>query len=138
MKPLRRKTHYEVTDGRQPGDDRVLESSHEWDVLSDEGSIDSLAKRTRRPCDCGCFRQVGGRCQQCGALSCDRCHGHCARCGKPLCLECSFHTTGPHSECIRLCERCHTGTVRRRRAVRIWRAILSPFIRFRESSDDKV
>lgn len=132
MRPLRRKQQYEVTDGPVPGQERVLESNDEAHLLSDEGSVDSSARHKCYPNDCGCFKPVGGRCVQCGQLSCVDCHGHCNSCGKPLCRECTVSIDLPNAERIRLCGRCHTQIRRQQRTARIMRVLLSPLVKFED------
>ena len=134
MRPLRRKEHHEVTDGRMPGQERSLESTCETDILSDEGSIDTVGKHRRYACDCGCYGAAGGRCADCNALSCVDCHAHCAACGRPLCLECSVFVSGGDPQAVRFCRSCHIQIARRRRLARAARFLLSPFVKF--GSDD--
>ena len=130
MRPLRQKRLIEVTDGPVAGQERILEASDEVHVLSDEGSVDTLNKRERHPCDCGCFSPVGGRCYECGAITCVRCHGHCSSCGKPICLEHSVAVDVPGDQRVRFCGSCYTGLARKQRLARITRFLLSPFVRF--------
>ena len=137
MRPLRRKEHHELTDGRLPGQERTLESTHEIDLLSDGGSIDTLGRRIRHALDCGCHRPVGGRCANCGAISCVDCHAHCAACGRPLCLECSIFIEGEGPQRLRLCQSCHIQIARRKRLARVARFVLSPFVRFGRNDDEQ-
>ena len=137
MKPLRRKRQYEVTQDPVSGQERILESSNEEHALGDAGSVDSLAKRNRYPNDCGCFKPVGGRCIQCGKLSCVDCHGHCNGCGKPLCLECSISIDLPDKQRIRLCGRCCLKLKRRERLSKAKRFLLSAFLEFEGNHDGK-
>ena len=135
MRPLRDKQEYEVTDGAAPGEERILGSSRELDVLSDQGSIDTLGTRRRYACDCGCYKPVGGRCYECGALSCVDCHGHCASCAKPICLAHSVFLDPPGGGRVRRCGRCQGQIARRQRLVRITRTLLSAFVRFEEHDE---
>lgn len=128
MRPIRNKEYREVTDNPLTGEERLLEECHEEDVLSDGGSIDTRGTRRRHPCDCGCYRPPGGRCADCGRISCVSCHGHCEVCAKPICLEDSFFPNGRGA--VRLCRRCHVALVRRRRMVTAAHVLLSPFVRF--------
>ena len=137
MKPLRRKSHHDVTDGRVPGQERTLESSYEIDLLSDEGSIDTVGRCSHHACDCGCYKPAGGRCADCNALSCIDCHGHCAACGRPLCLECAVFIEGGGPQRLRLCQSCHVQIGRRQRLARVARFLLSPFVRFGRNDDEQ-
>lgn len=130
MRPLRRKHMYEVTDNPITGQDRILELTQEEDSLSDQGSIDSAGLHRRYIRDCGCDGPVGGRCFECGAISCRSCHGRCHKCQKPICLEHSnLLDFGEHGS-ARLCKRCYDEITRKQRLVRISRLLLSPFIQF--------
>jgi len=135
MRPLRRKRQYEVTQDPVSGQERVLESNDEDHLLGDEGSVDSLSKHNRYPSDCGCFKPVGGRCVQCGQLSCVDCFGHCNSCGKPLCLECSISIDLPNKQRIRLCERCYSKSKRRERLAKATRFLLSAFFEVEGAHD---
>ena len=128
MRPIRKKHYREVTDNPVTGRERPLEETDETDVLSDEGSIDTHGTRRRYPCDCGCYKPTGGRCAECGRLSCVSCHGHCEVCAKPLCLEDSCFPEGRGR--LRLCRRCYERVVRHKRIVTAARLFLSPFVRF--------
>jgi len=136
MRPLRRKEHHDVTDGRMPGQETTLESTYETDILSDEGSIDTVGKHLRHACDCGCYGVAGGRCADCRALSCVDCHGHCAFCARPLCLECSVFVSGGDPQTLRFCRSCHVQIAWHRRLARAVRFLLSPFVKF-GSADEK-
>ena len=87
MKPLRRKKTCEVTHDPITGQERILELSQEDDFLSDHGSVDSAGLHQRYFRDCGCDGPIGGRCFECGAISCKSCHGRCHNCQKPICLD---------------------------------------------------
>ena len=130
MKPLRDKQQYRVTDGSVPGQERVWEAYHEADVLSDQGSIDTIGKQKLYPNDCGCFGPLGGRCVDCGAISCRACHGRCAQCAKPICLECTeFMDISEAGARIRLCLQCHGKLARKRMLVKVGRLLLLPFVK---------
>lgn len=132
MKPIRNKQEREVTDNPLTGHERPLEEFYEADMLSDEGSIDTQAVRKRHPCDCGCYKPAGGRCAECGRVSCVSCHGHCGNCAKPICLEHSFSVNGRGG--VRFCRRCREELVRHKRIVTAGRLLLSPFVRFNGDS----
>ena len=128
--PIRRKRQVEVTTDPVSGQQRILDESHENDYLVN-GSIDSIGKRTRYFRDCGCDGPVGGRCQECGALSCQKCHGHCFRCSSPICLEHSI-SMSEGSKTLRLCRQCHEEMLRSNRLRKVARTLLQPFVRFED------
>ena len=130
MKPLRRKHQSEVTEDLLTGDERRLAMVNEIDVIADDGSVDTHQKRQVYFCDCGCVGAAGGRCAECGALSCGRCHGHCAHCAKPICLEHSKFEDNSRSPGVRMCRRCHDGETRKRRVVAAIKTLLSPIVEF--------
>ena len=130
MRPLRNKQQFQVTDGSVPGQERVLEAYHEADVLSDQGSIDTIGKQKRYPNDCGCFGPPGGRCAECDAISCAQCHGRCVQCAKPICLQCTEFMDLPEAGTrIRLCLQCHGKLTRKRMLVKVSRFLLLPFVK---------
>ena len=137
MRPLRRKHQSEVVDDVVTGSERTLEASDEIDILSDEGSIDTVGKRKRYFRDCGCDGAPGGRCAEsgCSAISCTKCHGHCAKCSQPTCLQHSYFENTKSSEQRRLCRRCRDGIARRQRLCSVARALLSPLVRFEEPDE---
>jgi len=125
MRPLRRKKKYEVTHNPITGEERILELTQEENVLSDQGSVDSESLSRRYIRDCGCDGPVGGRCYECGAISCTSCHGRCHSCQKPICLEHSNFLQVEGKESIRLCRRCYGSITRKQRLVRVGRFFLS-------------
>lgn len=132
MRPLRVKRNCEVTHDPVTGQERILESTYEVDVLSDQGSVDSLGKRERHFGDCGCNKPAGGRCVSCGSISCVDCHGHCHVCNAPTCLRCSVLVDMPGGQRLRFCRPCHAQIVRRQRLRAVGRFFLAPFVRFEE------
>lgn len=72
---------------------------------------------------CGCFLPPGGRCSECGAISCVKCHKHCGStenphplgCGRPLCREHTHMLTLPSGQTVPFCRRCHGKAVRKLR-----------------------
>lgn len=132
MKPLRRKKQIEVEYDPVTGLERPLEYAHENDVLSDHGSIDTVSKRRRYFCDCGCNKPAGGRCAECRALSCVECHGRCQACASPLCLEHSVFVDGPDGRRQRFCRACYERLVRRERWRKVGRFLFSPFVHFED------
>lgn len=130
-RPIRRKRQVEVTDDPFSGQERILEECHENDYLVN-GSIDTHSKRKRYFRDCGCDGPVGGRCFECGAISCQNHHGHCNQCGKPICMQHSVSIAIESQQPMRLCQHCHDEMVRRHRLRKIVRTLLLPFVRFEE------
>ena len=130
VRPLRQKTILEVTHDPYTGHERILRIVKEEDVLSDEGSIDSTSMQQKIFLDCGCDAEIGGRCHECGAISCRACFGHCQNCQKPLCMQHSnFLETKVHGV-IRLCNKCHDVIVRKHKLKRIFQFVVSPFVEF--------
>jgi hypothetical protein len=136
MKPFRRKQNCQVTTDPLTGLDRILAFSREEDVLSDEGSIDSTGVERKVFLDCGCDGETGGRCYECGAISCRACHGHCANCHKPICMEHSRFADGGNGESIRLCRNCYDVLSRKQVRAKVRRAVLSLFLKRKEASND--
>ena len=137
MKPLRRKKMLLVTDDLLTGQERILEISDEVDVLSGQGSVDSVAKRKQYFNDCGCGGPVGGRCHACGSVSCPACHGRCHKCKQPLCLQCSCFVNNRGQEQLRFCRRCADEVIRKQRLAKVGSLLskvgklpLSPFVKF--------
>ena len=137
MKPLRNKQKLVITEGRIPGQERVLESQHEIDVLSDEGSVGTLTTQKSIPCECGCFQPPAGRCELCRSLSCASCHGHCQGCNAPICRECSVFLGLPGGQTVRYCQKCYSTIKRQTRITKVMRLLLSPFVRFESQSDEQ-
>lgn len=125
MRPLRRKKKYEVTQDPTTGKDRILNLTEEEDTLSDQGSVDSAGLHRKYFLDCGCDSGTGGRCYECGAISCTSCHGRCHSCQKPICLEHSNFLQAKGKESIRLCRCCYGSITRKQRLARVGRFFLS-------------
>ena len=130
MKPLRRKNTFEVI--KDPtGHQQLSPITEEEDVLSDEGSIDSTSYHHKifRACGCEGSAGIGGRCYECGAMSCPSCHGSCNSCHKPICLQHSkYH--GIQEQKIRLCGRCYDQARRKQKSQKIKRFLLSLVIKY--------
>ncbi len=137
MKPIRIKEQYEVTDDPATGHERILGSTYEEDILSDRGSINTLGKVTHYALHCGCYDEIGGRCYECGAISCVKCHGRCAVCSCPICQAHSIFVPSEGGRQLKLCRQCYDKTVRRRRIVGVTRFLLSPFIRFERRHENR-
>ena len=125
MKPYRRKKKCEVTYDPITGQDRILELTQEEHFQSDQGSVDSESLSRKYIRDCGCDGPVGGRCYECGAISCTSCHGRCHSCQKPICLEHSNFLQAKGKESIRLCRCCYGSITRKQRLARVGRFFLS-------------
>ena len=130
MKPLRRKTIFEVTHDPYTGQERILKMTKEEDVLSDEGSVDSTSKRQKFFLDCGCDSEIGGRCYEYGAINCKTCFGRCQNCQKPLCMQHSNLLEIKDHGAIRLCNKCHNAIVRKQNLKNICKFVISPFVQF--------
>ena len=101
-----------------------------------DGSIESLYSNEIVNHHCGCFSPVGGRCSECGVVSCIRCHQHCGGtdnpsplgCGKPLCREHSSFITLGEGQTLAFCKSCYGKITRKERRQIATRLLLSPFI----------
>ena len=127
MRPYIRKKALEVTEDPNTGQERILESEEHEDTYSDQKSFDTLDVRHRYIRDCGCDGPVGGRCHECGAISCTSCHGRCHSCQKPVCLEHSNFMQAESKESIRLCHRCYDAVNRKKLLARALNFVLSLF-----------
>ena len=127
MKPLRRKSTYQIAQDQATGQDRVLGETHENDVLSDEGSIDSTLIQRNVFLDCGCNAPSAGKCFQCDAYSCQAHHGICSRCRKPICLECSTFVDSDGKE-RRFCDGCYEFVSRKQMQKKVKHFFLSIFL----------
>ena len=128
MKPIRRKKRQEVIYDPITGQDRVLDETHEEDVLSDRGSVDSTGIHRKFFQDCGCDAESDGRCAQCQAISCPACHGRCHICQKPICLEHSSFIETEGQERMRLCSRCYGKVTRKQKWARVGRFFLATLV----------
>ena len=101
-----------------------------------DGSVESVYFEERINQKCGCFADVGGRCAECGAISCIRCHQHCGGsdnclplgCGKPLCREHTHYRAIGDGTAIPFCQQCASKMTRKKRQQIATRLLLSPFI----------
>ena len=129
MRPLRRKRSGQVTRDPITGQERVLEMTEEQHIFTDQRSIDSEDLHYIYFLDCGCGDgPAAGRCYQCGAISCQNCHGRCQSCQKPICLACSCFQDVDAEHRLRLCGRCHEALNRKRLWSRIGKTIFSLFV----------
>jgi hypothetical protein len=101
-----------------------------------DGSVESIYIEERTTLKCGCYADIGGRCAECGAVSCVRCHQHCGGsqnpvslgCGKPLCREHTSYQTIAESVTIPLCRQCKAKLNRKKHRQIATNLILNPFI----------
>ncbi len=128
MKPLRRRNNRKVTFDPDTGQDRIWESQQNQDVLSNEGSVDSDVITRTFFKDCGCDGQIGGRCYECGAISCISCHGRCEKCQKPICMQHSHFFEDENGRKVRLCGICHDKTVRKQKLSKFTHFLTSFFV----------
>jgi len=125
--------------GRNPGNNTVdnLGGTGEIHNLSDvDGSLESVYFEETFNHPCGCFAPLGGRCSECGVISCIRCHQHCGGtdnpiplgCGKPLCREHSYYMMLNDNKTLPFCKRCHGKIIRKRHWQKVGRLLLEPFV----------
>ena len=107
MEPLRRKKTIEITKNPKNGRKRILGAMTEENVLSDQGSIDSVNVSEKYFLDCGCDAKAVGRCYECHGLCCESCFGHCDACKKPICPEHSKFVQTNNQTVTRLCRACY-------------------------------
>ena len=128
-----------------PKDNTVdnLGGSGEVHNLSDQdGSLESVYFEETFNHHCGCFAPPGGRCSECGVVSCIRCHRHCGGsenqtylgCGKPLCRE---HSRYMMLEGVNIpfCAYCYGKFTRKQHRARVTRFLLSPFVEEKAEDD---
>lgn len=125
MKPLRRKNKRQVTYDPNAKQDREWHLEQSQDVLSAEGSVDTDEIVRKIFKDCGCDGEIGGRCFDCGAVSCISCHGRCNKCQKPICLQHSTFVDKEDGNKERLCNTCHDILIRKRGWDKVGRFFLS-------------
>ena len=100
-----------------------------------DGSVESIYIEERINHKCGCFAEAGGRCAECGAVSCIQCHRHCGGdsglplgCGKPLCREHAHYKVIGDGTAIPFCKQCAGKMTQKNRQQTVTRLLLSPFI----------
>lgn len=101
-----------------------------------DGSVESIYIEEKMNLKCGCFADIGGRCAECGAVSCIHCHQHCGGsrnpvslgCGKPLCREHTRYQTIADGITIPLCRQCKAKMNRKKHRQIAAGLLLSPFI----------
>jgi hypothetical protein len=121
-----------------------LELSDEHHKLSDEsGAPESLYVEEKPSLHCGCFADAGGRCGECGAITCIKCHQHCGGtndpvplgCQAPLCREHSHYVQLMDGRTIPFCKHCYGKIVRKKLWKATGRALLLPFIDIEDHRD---
>jgi len=125
--------------GRNPSNnttDNLGETGEVHNLSDQDGSVESVyyEEITNQPC--GCFAPAGGRCSECGVISCVRCHQHCGGtenpsplgCGKPLCREHSHYITPSDGRTLPFCKRCYGKITGKHRRQKITGLFLSAFI----------
>ena len=124
--------------GLNPGDNTAqnLGGTEETHQLSDQDdALESVYCEEKTNLHCGCFGAPGGRCSECGVISCEKCHRHCGGsegsnplgCGKPLCREHS-HYLEINGVSLPFCKRCYGKITRSERWRKIGKAIINPFV----------
>ena len=112
-------------------------SNHEIHDLSDsDGALESVYVEEIRNQVCGCFLPPGGRCSECAAISCVKCHKHCGGtedphpmgCGKPLCREHALMLTLPSGLTVPFCHQCHGKVIRKQRWQFAGRLLFKSFV----------
>ena len=128
-----------IVTGRNPIDGTVenMGSTDEVHNFSDtDGALESLYSEEKHNHHCGCFGEPGGRCSECGVVSCVRCHQHCGGtdnpsplgCGKPLCREHSNFITFGQEQTLAFCKSCYGKIARKECRQIVGKLLLSPFI----------
>ena len=132
--------------GLNPNDHIVnnLGGTGEVHNLSDQDdSLESVYFEEAYSHHCGCFGEPGGRCSECGAVSCICCHRHCGGsdnqthfgCGKPLCREHSHYVMLEGGVSIPFCQQCFSELGRKRQRMKVAKFLLRP-LTARMAGDD--
>lgn len=131
--------------GRNPINGSVdnMGSTDEVHNLSDfDDCVESLYSEEIFNHHCGCFASPGGRCSECGVISCIRCHQHCGGtdnpnpigCGKPLCREHSHYLSFGDGQSLPFCKGCYSKIARKALRHKVCRLLLDPFV---EKEDER-
>lgn len=125
--------------GRNPNNgiaDNLGETGEVHNLSDQDGCVESVyyEEITNQPC--GCFAPAGGRCSECGVISCVHCHQHCGGtenpsslgCGKPLCREHCHYLTLNEGKILPLCKQCFSKVTRKLNRQKTCRLLLSAFI----------
>ncbi len=122
-----------------------LGSTGEIHNLSDNGGpLETVYFEEKLNLHCGCFAPPGGRCSECGVISCISCHQHCGDsgtpsplgCGKPLCREHCNYITLEEGRAIPFCVNCSSKITRKLIHRKACRLLLAPFIEMEDSSNE--
>ena len=113
-------------------------------VSDTDGALESVYCEETANHHCGCFAAPGGRCSECGAISCVKCHRHCGGtdsqiplgCGKPLCREHSHYLTVTNGQSIPFCKRCYGKIRRKKNRQTVTKLLLEPFVETGQKDDD--
>ncbi len=135
MKPIRQNEARKVTPDRITGQDRILDRRQKKHIRSDQGSVNSMDVEWVFFLDCECKGEAAGRCFECGAISCETCHGRCHACRKPICMQHSHFLETDDQEPIRLCGRCHDKISRKQTRAKIGRFFLSFLVQQEDGRD---
>lgn len=125
--------------GRNPSNstaDQLGETGEVHNLSDQDGAVESIYYEETYNQHCGCFAPPGGRCSECGVISCVRCHQHCGGtenpasfgCGKPLCREHSHYKAVSEGKTLPFCKRCYSKTTRKQTRKIIASLLFSPFI----------
>lgn len=131
---------------RNPKNNEIdnLGANDEYHRLSDEdGAVESSHVEEISSHHCGCFGPIGGRCSECGAISCIKCHKHCGGTDNPIPVGCGVALCREHSHYLQLldgrtipfCKSCHGKIVRKERWLTAGRILLLPFADIEEHRD---
>jgi len=144
---LTRKIKKMIT-SRNPGSDTVdnLGETGEIHSVSDhDNSVESIYYQETLNQHCGCFAPAGGRCSECGAISCSRCHQHCGGtenpsplgCGKPLCREHSNYMEVDNGRILPLCKQCFDKASRKQNRQKVFKFLFAPFMNKETDSEQR-
>ncbi|MFC1675801.1 hypothetical protein ACFL3G_01910 [Planctomycetota bacterium] len=116
----------------------ILGVNDEYHKLSEEdGGVESYELEEIPSLHCGCITSsVGGRCRECGAISCIKCHKHCggtenphpSGCGSPLCRAHAHYLQLPDGRTIPFCRSCHGNIVRKSLWIATGKTLFLPFV----------
>ena len=135
MQPIRGERKEEVVHDGWTHDGKRLGQSDAVHVVTDDGAVESRLTGRTTACVCGCLEKPGGFCSECIQPVCVNCYGFCAGvCHRPLCPRHSVFDTDERGAVVRLCRSCHGQVSRRKVARGVVRALLSPFLRFKDSN----
>ena len=121
-RPIRRVVKVFVRPHPETGEPMNVPVSGEETSLSDSGNADTVAVQFSQSYDCGhsLEREFGGKCFECGGLSCNECHCRCSTCKKPLDPRCDASEESEKPKC----GECN----REERNKRLVAGLLSPFV----------